>query len=81
MLRLAELLVFLSPLAAYALWRVTLARGEGPSPRLLLAILAGLLLFGACLAWFGLRGDRLAPGERYVPAELQGGQVLPGHGQ
>lgn len=79
MLRLAEVLVFLSPLAAYALWRVTLARGEGPSPRLLLGILAGLLLFGAGLVWFGLREDQLAPGQRYVPAELRDGQVVPGH--
>ena len=80
MLLLVELLVFLAPVAGYALWRATLARGEGPSPRLLLGILAGLLLFGAGLVWFGLRGERLAPGERYVPAELRDGRVVPGHG-
>lgn len=80
MLRLLELLVFLAPLAAYVLWRVTLARGEGPPPRVLLGILAGLLLFGAGLVWFGLRGERLDPGERYVPAELRDGRIVPGHG-
>lgn len=80
MLRLLEVLVFLAPLAAYVLWRVTLARGEGPPPRVLLGILAGLLLFGAVLVWFGLRGERLAPGERYVPAELRDGRIVPGHG-
>ena len=81
MLRLLEVLIFLAPLAAYVLWRVTLARGEGPSPRLLLGILAGLLLLGAVLVWFGLRGERLDPGESYVPAELRDGRIVPGHGR
>ena len=79
MIRLAELALFLAPLGAYALWRATVVRGQtGPSPRVLSAITAGLLVFGAALAWFGVH-DRLPPGARYVPAQLRDGQIVPGH--
>lgn len=80
MIRLAEFALFLAPLGAYLLWRSTVARGQqGPSPRVLSAIFAGLLLFGAVLAWFGVH-DRLPPGARYIPAELRDGRIVPGHG-
>ena len=79
MIRAAELALFLAPVAAYALWRVTVARGQvGPSPRVLSAILVGLLIFGGGLAWFGVH-QRLPAGARYVPAQLRDGQVVPGH--
>lgn len=79
MIRVAELLLFLAPMAAYALWRVTVARGQaGPSPRVLSAILLGLVVFGGGLAWFGVH-ERLPAGSRYVPAELRDGRVVPGH--
>ena len=78
MIRAAELALFFAPLAAYVLWRVTVARGQvGPSPRVLSAILVGLLIFGGGLAWFGVH-ERLAAGARYVPAELRNGQIVPG---
>ena len=79
MLRLAELSLFLAPLAAYLLWRRTFARGVPPSWPMLGATLAGLLLFGAGLAWFGV-SERLPPGTRYVPPRLIDGQIVPGHG-
>ena len=79
MLRLAELSLFLAPLAAYLLWRRTFARGVPPSWPLLSLILAGLLLFGAGLAWFGV-SERLPPGTRYVPPQLLDGRIVPGHG-
>ena len=80
MIRLAELTLFLAPVAAYALWRVALQRGlPGPSPQTLALILAGLLLFGAGLAWLSL-AERAPAGSRYVPAELRNGQIVPGHG-
>lgn len=80
MIRLAELALFLAPLGAYVLWRGTVARGQaGPSPRVLSALLTGLLVFGAVLAWFGVH-DRLPPGARYVPAQLRDGVIVPGHG-
>ncbi len=80
MIRLAELALFLAPLAAYALWRVTVTRGQqGPSPVLLSGILVGLLGFGAGLAWFGVR-ERFSTSADYVPAVLQDGRVVQGHG-
>jgi uncharacterized RDD family membrane protein YckC len=80
MIRLAELALFLAPLAAYILWRVTVTRGQqGPSPALLSGILVGLLGFGAGLAWFGVR-ERFAASADYVPAVLQDGRVVQGHG-
>jgi len=79
MIRAAEFALFLAPLAAYILWRVTAARGQvGPSPRVLAAILLGLLLFGGGLAWFGVH-ERLPAGAHYVPAELRDGRIVQGH--
>lgn len=80
MIRFAELALFLAPLGAYVLWRSTVVRGEqGPSPQVLAVILAGLVLFGVVLAWFGVH-DRLPPGARYIPAEMRDGRIVPGHG-
>lgn len=80
MIRLAELALFFAPLAAYALWRVTIRRGvPGPTGQTLVVILAGLLLLGAGLAWTGIR-ERHPEGSHYVPAELRDGQIVPGHG-
>jgi hypothetical protein len=79
MIRAAELALFLAPLGAYILWRITVARGQaGPSPQVLAVILVGLLLFGGGLAWFGVH-DRLPAGARYIPAELRDGRIVPGH--
>ena len=80
MIRLAELALFFAPVAAYALWRMTVTRGQqGPSPALLSGILLGLLGFGAGLAWFGVR-ERFSTSADYVPAVLQEGRVVQGHG-
>lgn len=78
-MRFVEVALFFAPLGAYALWRLAATRGQpGPAPAVLLAILAGLLLCGAGLAWFAVR-ERAAPGSRYVPAVLRDGRVVPGH--
>ena len=80
MIRLAELSLFLAPLAAYLLWRITMQRGmPGPSRLTLILILAGLLLFGAGLAYLSVR-ERDPAGTHYVPAEVRDGRVIPGHG-
>lgn len=79
MIRLAELLVFLSPLGAYLLYRRTVRRGQAaPSRQVLAGIAAGLLLFGAVLSWFGVH-ERLPPDARYVPARIENGRIVPGH--
>jgi hypothetical protein len=79
MIRAAELALFFAPLAAYVLWRSTVARGQaGPSRRVLAAIFIGLLLFGGGLAWFGVH-ERLPAGAHYVPAAIRDGRIVPGH--
>lgn len=80
MIRLGELALFFAPVAAYILWRVTIRRGRpGPSPQMLVAILASLMLFGAGMAYFGIH-ERDPAGTHYVPAELRNGRIVPGHG-
>ncbi len=80
MIRLAELSLFLAPLAGYALWRFALQRGmPGPSPPMLAAIFVALLLFGAGLAWVSL-SERSPAGSHYVPAQVRDGEIVPGHG-
>ena len=77
MLRLSELVLFLSPILVFVVWRLTLARG-GPPFALVFAAGCVLVVFAAALIWFGIE-HALPPDETYVPARLQGGQVLPGH--
>ena len=48
MLRLAEVSLFLAPLAAYLLWRRSFSRGEPPSWPALAATFAAL-----CSGWAG----------------------------
>ena len=76
MIRLFELGLFLIPFAAYAVV-LAVAKGGGPSTRVLCATLAGLAVLGATMAWLGVeRGG--GPQARYVPARLQNGQVIEG---
>lgn len=78
MIRFAELGMFLAPLAALVLWRVSVARGmNGPPPRQLALILGGLVILEAVLVTVAVR-DRLPPGH-YVPAEVRDGRIVPGH--
>ena len=78
MIRLAEVAIFLAPLTAFLLWRMAAARGlDGPPSRQMALIALGLLVLGGGLAAMAVR-DRLPPGQ-YVPASLQGGEIVPGH--
>ncbi len=80
-MRWAEWVLLLAPLVLFLTWQRAALRGEpGPSRQSLLAISALLLLFGAGLAWFGVH-DRLPGGSRYVPAHLDHGAIVPGHGE
>ena len=73
-------MVFLAPILGLVIWRVAIAQGlDGPRPRQLGAVLVGLLLLGAILFAFA-RHDALPPG-RYVPAEVRGGVLVPGHAE
>ena len=76
MLRLAEIGLFLSPLLVFLLWRFL-------SPRVRPAMLWAAMAFVACLAGisvtYGLK-QRMDPEEHYVPARLEGGRIIEGHG-
>jgi len=79
-IRAVELSVFLTPVLVYFLWRRFAASGQLAPPRYaLVALLAALVIAGTGLAWTGLR-ERHAEGSRYVPATMQDGRVVPGHG-
>ena len=80
MIRAVELALFLSPVVLYVLWRRAASNGHLlPSRAALLTLFAGVAVLGMVLAWTGLH-ERHAEGSRYVPAHLQDGQVVPGHG-
>ncbi len=76
---LAEILLFLAPFAAYALWR-RLNPGVEPSPAEVCLALAGVGLAMAGAVWYGLSVS-MAPDMVYVPARIEDGRVVPGHAE
>ncbi|MDT7951336.1 MAG: hypothetical protein RQ966_07510 [Acetobacteraceae bacterium] len=79
MIRAFELSLFVLPFVLFFVWRRTVATGLAPSRGALLVLLAGLIALGGGLAWTGLR-ERHREGSRYIPAQMEGGRVVPGHG-
>lgn len=80
MTRVIEAALLLSPFVAYLLWRYLVHRGiPNPSRQTLLILAAAVVLLGAGLVWTGLT-ERAPEGSRYVPARLENGRVIPGHG-
>ena len=76
-MRLAELLLFLTPFAAFIAWRLTAGSG-GPSRALLIGAACVLAVLAGTLVWLSQR-HALPPGAAYVPAELRDGRIVPGH--
>ncbi len=77
LLRLTELLLFLTPFAAFVAWRLT--AGSGAPPRaLLIGTACVLAVLAGTLVWLS-RERALPPGTAYVPAQLQNGRIVPGH--
>lgn len=76
---LVELLLFLSPFAAYGLWRKMNPHHE-PSAVLLALAGIGVVLMLAGAFWFGVSRS-MPPGVTYVPAHLEGSRVEPGHAE
>jgi Family of unknown function (DUF6111) len=78
MLRLTEIAMFVSPFLLFGAWRFAVARGI-PSTAMV-AVAAGVLMvmFGVLL-WFSQEGA-LRRDVSYVPAQLQDGRIVPGHG-
>ena len=79
MIRAVELSLFLLPFAVYFGWRRYVATGRVPTRNALLALMAGVLVLGGGLAWSGLH-ERHKEGTHYIPAQMQDGQIVPGHG-
>ncbi len=79
-LRLAEIALFLVPLAAFLMWRQLAARTTG-LPIWLLGLMAGALgVAGATLVWFALH-EGAPPGSVYVPPHVVNGRIVPGHSE
>lgn len=76
MLRFAEIGLFLAPFVLYAAWRVLGARATGG---LIWGGAAVIVLLVASTIWFGLEHSMPA-GTRYVPAQMQDGRIVSGHG-
>ncbi len=76
MLRLSEVGLFLVPFALYVTWLVLRARTP---PALVWAAVALTLAMAGGTVWFGL-ARRLDRDERYVPAQVENGRIVPGHG-
>ena len=75
-MRWAELALFLSPFVLYAAWRLAAARAQ---PALLWGAVAAVTVLATATLWFGV-ARRLERGETYVPAQLEDGRIVPGHG-
>lgn len=75
MLRLSEFALFLAPFALFGGWLFLGTRARW----LLWAATAGLAVLGAVIVWLGV-SQRLAPHQVYVPARLQDGHIVEGHG-
>ncbi len=79
MLRISEMVLFLAPFAAVAILYAVFFRGQGVSRQAVLTATLVVAGFGAYLAWLGI-SQRLDPIQRYVPAVLHNGDIVPGHG-
>ena len=75
-MRWTEAGLFLAPFLLYAAWRASVAWAR-PSVGWV-ALAAGAVMLVAP-GWVGL-SHRMAPGQTYVPARLEDGKVVPGHG-
>jgi hypothetical protein len=75
-MRWAELGLFLAPLGLFVAWRIAAVTAR---PAWLWGAVAAVALLAVGTIWLGL-SRRLGPGEVYVPAQLQDGRIVPGHG-
>lgn len=72
-----ELILFLLPFSAYALWRRFNPTAE-PSGPMLIAAGLGLVFALAGAVWFG-QSRSLDRSSVYVPAHIEGERIEPGH--
>ena len=74
---LIEILLFLAPFAAYALWRRLNPRDE-PSDVVLVLAAIGVVLMVAGGLLYGLSRS-MERGATYVPPRLEDGRIVPAH--
>ena len=77
MLRLVELALFLTPFAAFVVWRLA-AMERGPSMQLVGATACVVVLLIGALVWLS-QEEALPPGTVYVPPHVEDGRVVAGH--
>jgi hypothetical protein len=77
LVRLTEVLLFLAPFAASIAWWFSAGTG-GPSRPVLIAFACALVLLAGILVWLS-RERALPTAAAYIPAQLDGGQIVPGH--
>jgi len=77
MLRLAEILLFLTPFALFILWRV-LAPFGGLSVRFVALVAGALAMLFLALIWYRGVGS-MSPHATYVPPTYKNGHIVPGH--
>jgi hypothetical protein len=76
MLRLAEVALFLAPLGLLIAWWLASSRA---SQAVMWASMLLLIVVGGSVVYYGL--ERALPRDvAYVPARLEGGRIVPGHG-
>jgi Family of unknown function (DUF6111) len=75
-MRWAEAAMFLAPFALYVAWRVAAVQAR---PSIVWTTAAAVLALAAVTVWLGLT-RRLDRSERYVPAHVEDGRIVPGHG-
>ncbi|HVY17047.1 MAG TPA: DUF6111 family protein [Rhodopila sp.] len=76
MSRIIEVLLFLTPFLAYALWRLSVRTPVIPASFLVcLGLLVALMLAGLLWSRYRLAGDAQ---DRYVPAQIEHGVIVPG---
>ena len=78
-MRFVEIALFLAPFVIFAAWRMTATVSGAPSPRVLAASAALLVVLLVALLWLHQEGA-LPPGTTYVPARLEDGRIVPAHG-
>jgi len=78
MLRLVELALFLTPFAAFFVWRF-MAIGGAPSLRLVVGMACVVVVLAGALFWLS-RDRALPPNTEYAPARFENGRVISGHG-
>ncbi len=77
MTRLIEIMLFLTPFAGFAIWRLVVPT-ERPPVWLVAGAAGFVLLMLTSLVWVRAR-DASDAVQTYVPARLQDGRIVPGH--